>query len=137
MTLHTIEKTLILASPPSIVWSHLTDPEKLSVWFHRPDHSLAQSGPFSMPGADGAPLVWGNVTEAQSPTRLAYEFSARPMGDLVTHVVWTLTAVEAGTRLHLTHSGIPQDGAGFGLLTAFDGGWDAHLLDFRKAMSPD
>lgn len=137
MTSHTIEKTLILAAPPAQVWEHLTDPEKLEIWFHRPDTALTFPGPFSMPGADGAPLVWGEVQEATAPTRLSYSFTARPMGGHMTEVTWTLTAVEAGCRLHLRHEGIPAGAEAFGLLTAFDSGWDNHLVQFRKAMSPD
>lgn len=137
MTSHTIEKTLILAAPPSEVWAFLTDPDKLGVWFHRPDTALTQPGPFSMPGADGDPLVWGEVREATAPSRLSYSFTARPMGGHMTDVVWTLTPVEAGCRLHLRHDGIPQGAEAFGLLTSFDSGWDDHLVRFRKAMSPD
>lgn len=135
MTTHTIEKTLILNAPPSDVWAFLTDPDKLAIWFHRPGGPLTELGPFSMPGEDGDPLVWGEVTEATEPATLTYTFTARPMGGLMTNVAWTLTAVEAGTRLHLRHDGIPAGAEAFGLLTAFDGGWDKHLLTMRDAMS--
>lgn len=137
MTSHTIEKTLILAAPPAQVWAFLTDPDKLSIWFHRPDAPLTAPGPFSMPGEDGAPLVWGDVRKATAPAHLSYSFTARPMGGHMTDVAWTLTAVEAGTRLHLVHAGIPAGAEAFGLLTAFDAGWDTHLVRFREAMSPD
>ena len=135
MTTHTIDKSLILAASPADVWAFLTEPDKLAVWFHRPGGSLATPGAFSMPGEDGQPLVWGEVTEATAPTRLTYTFTARPMGGLMTNVTWTLAAVEAGTRLHLRHEGIPTGAEAFGLLTAFDGGWDKHLLDMRQALA--
>jgi uncharacterized protein YndB with AHSA1/START domain len=134
MTAHTIEKTLILAAPPLVVWAHLTDPDKLAVWFHRPDTTLSALGPFSMPGEDGNPLVWGEVQEVDAPSHLSYSFTARPMDGHMTQVTWTLTAVEAGTRLHLTHAGLPAGAEAFGLLTAFDSGWDAHLTQFRNAL---
>lgn len=137
MSSHTIEKTLILAAPPAQVWAFLTDPDKLAIWFHRPDAALTGPGPFSMPGEDGAPLVWGEVREANAPSHLSYSFTARPMGGHMTEVIWTLTAVEAGTRLHLRHDGIPAGADSFGLLTAFDAGWDNHLVQFRKAMSSE
>lgn len=136
MTTHTIEKTLILAASPTDVWAFLTDPDKLAVWFHRPGAALTQAGPFSMLGEDGEPLVWGDVVEATAPIRLAYSFTARPMGGHMTEVTWTLTPVEAGTRLHLRHDGIPEGHEAFGLLTAFDAGWDDHLVRFRKAIAP-
>ncbi len=136
MTGHTIEKTLILAAPPTEVWAFLTDPDKLSDWFHRPDTALTHPGPFSMPGEDGDPLVWGDIHEATAPTHLSYSFTARPMGGHMTEVTWTLTAVEAGCRLHLRHAGLPEGVEAFGLLTAFDSGWDGHLDRFRKALAP-
>ncbi|OAN72673.1 hypothetical protein A8B78_19525 [Jannaschia sp. EhC01] len=135
MTTHTIEKTLILSAPPADVWAFLTDPEKLAVWFHRPERALTSPGAFSMPGEDGDPLVWGEVRDATAPTHLSYSFTARPMGGVMTDVTWTLTAVEAGTRLQLRHDGIPSGADTFGLLTAFDGGWDKHLLDLRQSLS--
>ncbi|WP_224815840.1 SRPBCC domain-containing protein [Hasllibacter sp. MH4015] len=137
MSTHAIEKTLILAAPPAEVWAHLTDPDKLAVWFHRPESSLATPGPFSMAGSDGAPLVWGEVRHAEAPNRLSMSFTARPMGGLMTEVTWTLTAVEAGTRLHLRHDGIPDGAEAFGLLTAFDAGWDDHLVRMRKAVADE
>lgn len=137
MTTHAIEKALILAAPPADVWAFLTDPDKLAVWFHRPQTALTQPGPYSMPGEDGEPLVWGDVREATAHSRLSMSFTARPMGGLMTEVTWTLTAVEAGTRLHLLHDGIPAGAEAFGLLTAFDGGWDDHLVRLRKASIAD
>lgn len=134
-TTHAIEKTLLLAAPPTQVWAFLTDPDKLAIWFHRPQSPLDRPGAFAMPGEDGEPLVWGEVREATAPGRLAYSFTARPMGGLMTEVVWTLTAVEAGTRLHLLHDGIPAGAEAFGLLTAFDGGWDDHLVRLRKSIA--
>ncbi len=137
MTTHAIEKTLILAAPPATVWDFLTDPDKLAIWFHRPGAALTATGAFSMPGEDGEPLVWGEVREARAPEVLSYSFTARPMGGLMTDVTWTLTPVEAGTRLHLHHDGIPQGAEAFGLLTAFDGGWDNHLVRMREALAAE
>ncbi|QXT40721.1 SRPBCC family protein [Gymnodinialimonas ceratoperidinii] len=137
MTSHTIEKSLILAAAPANVWAFLTDPDKLAIWFHRPDNALTSPGPFSMPGEDGEPLVWGEVREARAPSHLSYSFTARPMGGHMTEVTWELSELEAGTRLRLTHSGIPAGAEAFGLLTGFDGGWDRHLLSLREASAAD
>lgn len=129
---HTIEKTLIVAATPIKIWDYLTKADRLAIWFHKPTGDLAQGAAFTMPGEDGAPLVWGHVHIAKPPHTLAYSFSARPMGDLVTEVEWTLTAVEAGTRIHLIHKGFPEGSAPFALLTAFDTGWDKHLAGLRE-----
>jgi uncharacterized protein YndB with AHSA1/START domain len=128
---HSIEKTLIIAAPPAAVWRHLTQAEALAGWFHKPTADLAAGEAYEMPGEDGAPLVWGTVHTADATTHLAYSFTARPMGDLVTEVVWRLESVEAGTRLRLVHSGFPAGAAPFELLSAFDAGWDRHLGQLR------
>ena len=47
------------------------------------------------------------------------------MNGLMTRVEWTLTPVGGGTRLDLLHQGLSSDADGFGLLVAFDAGWDA------------
>jgi uncharacterized protein YndB with AHSA1/START domain len=131
MTDHIIEKTTILAAPPDRVWAYLTDPDLLALWFYRPDAPLSEGQPFTMPGADGAPLVWGEVSRAIKPRTLIYSFTARPMNGAMTEVTWSLTPVEAGTRLRLIHSGFPPGPEAFGLLTDFDGGWDNHLKRMR------
>ena len=39
--------------------------------------------------------------------------------------------VEGGTQLALKHEGFPGSGEAFGLLAAFDAGWDDHLKRMR------
>jgi len=46
-------------------------------------------------------------------------------------VTWRLEEVEGGTRLSLRHDGLPAAAEGFGLLVAFDKGWDEHLQRMR------
>ena len=132
---HIIKKTVIIAAPPASVWDHLTKADKLAIWFHKPTEDLHEGADYEMPGQDGKPLVWGTVHKAQAPSQLAYSFTARPMGDLVTEVVWSLEAVEAGTRLHPTHSGFPEGAAPFDLLVAFDSGWERHIGQLRETIA--
>ncbi len=127
-----IHKTIHIDAPPEMVWDYLTRSDHLARWFHRPKADLAL-GAYEMPGEDGAPLVWGDVTRIEPPYRLTYSFTARPMGQLVTTVDYTLTALHGGTKLDLVHAGWPDTAKNFGLLVAFDAGWDKHLLRLRDA----
>ena len=129
---HSIEKTLIVAAHPNKVWDVLTKADELAKWFHKPSSDLSAGQDYVMPGDDGHPLVWGHVHIADAPDMLSYSFSARPMGDLVTEVEWTLKLVEAGTRIHLIHKGFMEGSDPFGLLLAFDAGWEGHLSSLRE-----
>lgn len=128
----TINKTIHIAAPPETVWNYLTNAAELGRWFHKPDANLASGEAFHMRGKDGGTLCQGEVAEMTPFTRLAYSFTAGPMNGLMTRVEWTLTAVDGGTRLSLVHTGFPVGADMFGLLAAFDKGWDSHLLRMRE-----
>ncbi len=132
MSTGTIEKTIHIAAPREKVWQYLTAPDQLAKWFHRPDQELSDAQPFDMKGNDGTTLCNGVVDEMSPYDRLSYSFTAGPMNGLMTHVAWTLTAVDGGTRLGLIHSGFPAGADAFGLLVAFDKGWDGHLIRLRE-----
>jgi uncharacterized protein YndB with AHSA1/START domain len=132
MTQLSIQKSMFLAASRERVWEYLTDPDALSSWFHRPDQSLQSGAPFEMNNAEGNKICWGEVQTAEPPSHLTYTFTAGPMNGLMTTVTWTLTAVEGGTRLELIHDGFPSGAEAFGLLAAFDAGWDDHLKRMRS-----
>ncbi|WP_425044036.1 SRPBCC family protein [Primorskyibacter sp. S87] len=136
MTDTNLQKTIYLGADPDTVWSFLTDPDQLETWFHRPSKPLTQGAKIEMCGADGkTPQIWGEVLEARRPDFLRYTFCVKPMGDTVSTVSWTLTAVPGGTRLSLLHEGLPQGAEAFGLVLALDNGWDEHFASMRKAVS--
>ncbi len=128
----TIEKTIHITAPREVVWDYLTKSDHLAKWFHRPDDNLSDGQAFDMKGKDGNSLCSGAIEEMSPVDRLVYSFTAGPMQGLMTRVAWTLTAVPGGTRLGLVHSGFGADAAGFGLLSAFDKGWDGHLIRLRE-----
>ncbi len=132
MTGPVIEKTLHLPHSREKVWDFLTKSNELAKWFHRTEADLTPGQAFSMPGEDGNPLCWGEVEDMSPPDRLKYSFTARPMNGLMTTVTWELSAIETGTRLKMTHTGIPAGAEAFGLLIAFDKGWDDHLTRLRS-----
>ncbi|MEM7269059.1 MAG: SRPBCC domain-containing protein [Pseudomonadota bacterium] len=133
MTDAIIRKSIYLAASPEKVWAYLTEADKLAAWFHPAKADLA-TGHYSLLDSQGEDLCWGEVLEANPPRRMVWTFTARPMGGLVTRVEWGLEAVNGGTRLDLTHTGL-SDGEGFGLTAAFDAGWDRHFLTLREAVA--
>lgn len=137
MTTTSLQKTIYLKAEKSEVWAFLTDPEKLSQWFHRPAAPLKQGADYAMFGTtSGDKLMWGTVTTARPHDYLEYTFTITPMGDTVSTVSWTLDDVPGGTRLSLSHNGLPQGAEAFGLTLALDTGWDEHFTRLRTGISP-
>lgn len=137
MTDTTIQKSIYLRASPEQVWTYLTDPEKLAIWFHKPKETLAP-GAYAMFGVEsGDKLMWGDVLVSEPHTRLEYTFTIAPMGSAVSTVKWTLDAVSGGTRLSLRHEGLPQGAEAFDLTLALDKGWDDHLARMREDAHSD
>ena len=137
MTDNTIRKSVYLKATPAQVWAYLTEPEKLAIWFHKPDTTLVE-GTYAMYGTEsGDKLMWGDVLTADPYTRLEYTFTITPMGDAVSTVKWSLEEIDGGTRLSLAHEGLPQSQEAFGLLLALDKGWDEHMGRMRASLHED
>ncbi|MDX8348218.1 SRPBCC domain-containing protein [Cognatiyoonia sp. IB215446] len=134
MTDNVLEKSIYLKATPAQVWAYLTEPEKLAIWFHKPNNVLVD-GPYEMFGVEsGDRLMWGEVLVAEPFRRLEYTFTIKPMGDRTSMVKWALEEVAGGTRLSLRHEGLPQGEEAFGLMLALDEGWDDHLARMRKSV---
>ncbi|PTX56672.1 uncharacterized protein YndB with AHSA1/START domain [Litoreibacter ponti] len=131
MTDSILRKRIFLKASKPQVWAYLTEPDKLAIWFHRPDAPLAE-GPYAMFGTDsGDKLMWGEVQIFDPHDVLEYTFTIKPMGDATSLVRWQLDTVPGGTMLSLEHSGLPQSAEAFGLILALDTGWDDHLARMR------
>lgn len=134
MTDTIIRKAVYLKATPAEVWAYLTDPEKLAIWFHKPKAELAE-GDYAMYGTkSGDKLMWGKVLVAEPYSRLEYTFTIAPMGDKISTVKWSLEEVPGGTRLSLTHDGLPYGEEAFGLTLALDKGWDDHITRMRASL---
>ncbi len=132
MTEATIRKTILLRASPKQVWAYLTDPDKLAIWFHRPNAPLLD-GAYEMIGAEsGERFMWGDVQVAKPFTRLEYTFEIGPMGGAASLVKWALIEIAAGTQLSLEHSGLPQGAEAFDLSLALDKGWEDHMGRIRE-----
>lgn len=134
MTDRTLKKQVYLKASKEQVWAYLTDPEKLAIWFHKPEDTL-KAGPYAMFGTEsGDKLMWGDVLTANPFDLLEYTFTIAPMGDATSTVRWTLEEVEGGTRLSLEHSGLPAGVPAFDLTLALDKGWDDHISRMRESL---
>lgn len=132
MNTATITKSIFLKASPEHVWTFLTDPEKLSIWFHKPDKTLEEDTSFKMIGAEsGKAFMWGKVLRADPPRLLCYEFEMPQLEGQVTTVTCELFYAPGGTQLSLVHENLPYTEEAFGLLQALDAGWDKHLGDLR------
>ncbi len=124
----TIEKSVFLTASQSDVWDHLTKADLLGRWFHPATEDLALGQDFTLVSAkDGERMCFGSVEEETPKSYLKWAFSVAPLNGTMTTVEWHLEETAGGTRLSLTHSGLPSDGEGYGLLNALDKGWHGFL----------
>ena len=131
----TLNKSIFLRASRQDVWAHLTDPEKLAIWFHKPPKTLTEGEDYAMYGTtSGDRLMWGRVAVARPHEQLEYSFTIAPMGEATSTEKWTLEEVPGGTRLWLEHSGLPQGADAFGLTLALDKGWDDHIGRMRASL---
>jgi len=138
-----ITKTSFFDAPREVIWSFLTDKDKLAEWYHPAEKDLAPGEDYNLfrKADDGAHVrqIWGRVIEMAAPDKLVMTFCIDPFGGRETTVTWVLEAAAGGTRLSLTHDGIAEaaGGAALPLLQALDHGWDAHIQRLRDAASDD
>lgn len=133
-----IVKTIFLAVPLDTAWAFLTEADKLAQWFYRANKDFVEGEEYTLHSAEEghAKQCWGEVLEMRAPTFLRQSFTIAPLGGVMTELAWELNAVDGGTRIKLTHTGIEAAGeAAFGLMAALDGGWDKHFAQMRAAVA--
>lgn len=141
MTDTTLTKTIYLPTTPEVVWSYLTEKEKLGQWFHPSNVNLSEGNDYELlqQQKDGSEqkVCWGTVVAMDKPRSMEWTFTVTPLGGAMTKISWVLEASAGGTRLTLKHEGI-GDAAGeaaLGLLQALDAGWDEHFATMRKSVA--
>lgn len=133
----TITKTVFFNAQPNVVWSFLTEHEKLAKWYHHSDSDLKEGAPYQLFRIDDKgekiPQIWGEVLEATKPKRLVYTFICEAFPNSSTTVICELEGVLEGTKLTLQHEGIAQacGDKALHMLMALDAGWDQHIADLR------
>ncbi len=76
-------------------------------------------------------MCWGRVQEMQPTGYMRWSFAVGPLEGAMTTVEWRLEPAAGGTRLTLTHSGLPETAEGYGLVLALDKGWHGFLLNLH------
>lgn len=128
----TIRKSVFLAVPKERVWEFLTKSDLLGKWFHPSDADLTKGGDYTLRSQkDGDRMCWGKVIDATPHDYMKWDFTVGPMEGQMSTVEWELADAPGGTRLTLTHSGLPTHVDGFGLIMALDKGWHGFLANLH------
>lgn len=133
----TIVKTIFFAASREIVWSYLTDKNKLGEWFHPAENDFVEGEDYKLVGKgdDGQSIdiIWGKVLTMQAPSKLVYTFIIGPFEGKVTTLYWDLEEVAGGTRVTLKHEGVASASgqAALNVLQSLDTGWDEHFARLR------
>lgn len=134
----TIEKTIYLAAPRDQVWAFLTEAKRLGEWFHPAQADMAEGASYTLVSQnDGDRMCWGDVQEMRPTDYMRWSFTVGPANGQMSTVEWRLSDAPGGTRLSLTHSGLPSDRDAFGLVMALDKGWHGFLSNLREKSDSD
>jgi len=114
-----VEREILIAAPPGLVWPALAHADGLSAWFGadaRVDLQPGGRGVFRWPDGAERPVV---VEDVEPPRRLAFRwlpFQRTAGGDVValpsTRVLITLDEVPGGTRVRVVEQPAFSLGAG-------------------------
>lgn len=130
-------KTIYIKAPRELVWSYLTEPDKLGRWFHESTAVLKAGEDYKLlrenPADAREPMCWGKVLIADEPTRLVYTFTHPFMQGVETQVEWNLEERSGGTQLTMTHTGLDANSeTALTMLMEHDKGWDRHFMRLRE-----
>lgn len=106
-----VRREVQIAAPPATVFAFLTDAEKLLRWIGTEATVEPQSGGLYLVNVAGKNVARGRFTEVIPVHRLAYSFGWEgrekvPPGSSLIEI--DLIEDGEGTRLRLTHSGLPD-----------------------------
>jgi uncharacterized protein YndB with AHSA1/START domain len=121
-----VEETL--PHHPAAIWKALTTSALIARWLMPNDFEAVVGRKFNFrraPMGDWNGVVDCEVLEVEPERRLVYSWKggSGTIGELDTVVTWTLTPVEAGTRLRMEHTGfrLPRNAAAHEMMSP---GWD-------------
>ncbi len=121
-----------IGAPPTTVFDYLTTADGMTAWMgRRAELDPRPGGAFAVDIAGYA--IRGHYLHVEPPTRVIVSWGVAGSPDLppgASTVELTLTATEAGTRLVLVHSGLPEDG-----LPGHADGWE-HFLPRLGVAAP-
>lgn len=137
-----VERTILISARPERVWQAWI--EEINQWWTEPYYNDKErvtglefeprlGGRFMEKwGEDGSGFLIGHVVEWLPPQRLAYTWSERTWGGVVTHVSLDLQAEGQNTRLTLVHAGFERLPEGEKQRAGYDRG-QAELISRLKA----
>ena len=129
-TIPDIDHTIIIAAPIETVWETLTTPEEITRWWGAIGFLPEVGHTFHLqttPQGEWDGKTFADITEITPPHRLGFTWYVP--GVPVTHVSFTLRAVEEGTEVRLIHTGwndLPFDATP--IRDGLDQGWGSCVL---------
>ena len=121
----TLEKELFIKATPRRVFQALTEQAELERWFvQKAEVDLRLGGAIRFEWAPDAVEI-GTILVLDPPHRLSYTWEA--LEPSPTTITFELTAVNDGTRLRLTHTGIGEGEDWDSYYTSVSPGWNVHL----------
>lgn len=123
----TLEKDVFINATPERVFRALTEKAELERWFvQTAEIDLRPGGAIKLELAPGM-FEAGTILVLDPPHRLSYTWES--LEPSPTTITFELTAENAGTRLHLSHTGIGEGEDWDSYYTAVNGGWSTHLTN--------
>ena len=145
-----VESSVTVSVPIERAWAAFTG--EFTAWWPR-DHHIGEAdmaeaiieprsgGRWFERGVDGSECDWGRVLVWDPSTHLALswhldsEFRYDPDPDRCSQVDIRFTAVDGGTEVVLTHSGLDRHGAGWEqLATGVGNGWPGIIDGFARLL---
>jgi uncharacterized protein YndB with AHSA1/START domain len=111
-----IQRDVVIAAPPEVVWEVITEPEHVTQWF-----ADAEFEP--KPGANGRIAAYEiRIEDVDRPRRFSFTWDSSLL------VEFTLAEEEGGTRLRVEESGFENRDK----RTDHEGGWAKFLGRLRE-----
>ena len=125
---------IVVAASPETLWPYLVDPSMMTRWMGTDARLLAETGGEYYVLAAGRHPARGEFLDVTPTSKVVFSFGwdepDHPIPAGSTTVEISLTPVEHGTLVRLTHRGLPDDA-----LNDHRGGWEHYLG--RLALAAD
>ena len=104
---------IYIQATPEQIWNALTDPAMTEQYYFgtRIDSDFQPGSPYVYRGADGAPMLDGEILENDPPRRLVMTFRPCWVGETaaVSRVTWEITPEDRQCKLALVHEDLDLD----------------------------
>ncbi|MEO8208637.1 MAG: SRPBCC domain-containing protein [Chloroflexota bacterium] len=123
------------SAPADLVWTYLTDPERVEEWFTEASPLGAIGEPYRLDFGDGS-VVEGVITALEPGARFAHRWAWLDIDPrMETLVTWTVEPFEAGgSRVDLSHEGWSEAGADEAMRDDHEAYWSGYLDDLQDVL---